>query len=274
MLGNVLRAFSVWSILCLCRLAVLQGQVQPRHPGALVTDRPDQTESASIVPAGFLQLEAGWTWDHELDGEAPVRVHTVPALLARAGVSQRLEVRFGFSGFRSVSTEGQVPRTSGLGDMELGLKYRLLDGGSWIPEFAFITHVSIPTGAEGLSSERAAPSVLLALASALSERVSLGYNLGSVWSTVEDGSGRRIGLMDLIYTATVGISLADRLGAFLEFFGAFAVDEGRADSHSLDGGFTYRFSDNFQLDGSAGLGLNRAASDWFVGAGIAVRLPR
>lgn len=36
--------------------ATLAGQ----DPGSLVTDRPDQTESAEAVPSGFVQLELGW----------------------------------------------------------------------------------------------------------------------------------------------------------------------------------------------------------------------
>ncbi|GIW52219.1 MAG: hypothetical protein KatS3mg081_1574 [Gemmatimonadales bacterium] len=239
-----------------------------------MTDRPDQTESTGIVPVAFVQLEAGWSWAHELDGGARVSTHTVPGLLVRVGILERLEVRVGFSGFQSVHTEGQSPGTSGLGDMELGFKYRLWDGHAAIPEMAVVGHLSIPTGAEGLSSERADPSLVLAFSNAISQRISLGYNLGSGWTTVDDGSGRRTALVDVIYTVALGISLNRALGIFVESFGIFGVEEGSADSHSLDGGFTYRFSDNFQLDASAGVGLNRAASDWFVGAGMAVRLPR
>ncbi len=271
---GIFRTLPAASILCLCRLAVLAGQLPPRDPGPLVTDRPDQTESTSIVPRGLVQLEAGWAWEHELDGGARVRIHTVPGLLVRLGIWERLEGRLGFTGFRSVSTEGQRASTSGLGDMELGFKYRLGGGGSWVPELALITQVSIPTGTEGLSSERPDPSVLLAFTNVLSERVSVGYNLGSVWSSVDDGGGSRTAQMDVIYTVTLGFSVAERIAVFLESFGAFGVEEERADSHSLDGGFTYQLASNLQLDVSGGLGLNRAASDWFVGAGVAVRMPR
>jgi hypothetical protein len=254
-------------------LAELPGQIRQEGPPPLVTDRPDQTESTSIVPSGLVQLEAGWSWVHEVDGGVRARTHSMPGLV-RVGILERLEGRLGFEGFQSVARDGRPVSSSGLGDSELGFKYRLWDGGLWIPELALIVQVSIPTGSEGFSSERADPGVLLAFSNAISERLSLGYNLGSVWSSVDDGGGRRTALVDVIYTVALGISLTGRLGMFVESFGSVGVQKGAADSHSLDGGFTYRLADNLQLDVSAGLGLNRAASDWFAGAGVAVRLPR
>jgi hypothetical protein len=80
--------------------------------------------------------------------------------------------------------------------------------------------------------------------------------------------------VELIYTVALGISLNAALGIFVESFGMFGLKAGSADSHPLDVGFAYRLGDNFQLDASAGLGLNPAASDWFLGAGVALRLPR
>ena len=38
-----------------------------------------------------------------------------------------------------------------------------------------------------------------------------------------------------------------------------------------DGGFTFLVNNNFQLDVRAGVGLNEAADDYFVGTGFAVR---
>ena len=41
--------------------------------------------------------------------------------------------------------------------------------------------------------------------------------------------------------------------------------------HYFDGGFTYRVSNNLQLDVRGGVGLNEAAADYFTGAGAVVR---
>lgn len=247
---------------------------QAAGPGPLVTDRPDQTESTNIIAVGFVQLEAGWTLDHERAGGLTVRTHAVPGMLARVGLTDRLEGRLGFAGFQTTDTEGLGTTTSGLGDMELGFKYRLLDGSGGVPTIALIGAVSVPTGEQGVSSERLDPGVLVVFANELSERVSLGYNLGTAWSSVDDGAGGRTALMDLIYTVSIGVGLTDRFAMFAESFGAIAVSDRSEQTHAFDGGFTYQLTDAFQVDVSTGVGLNAAASDWFVGAGIAVRLPR
>ena len=42
----------------------------------------------------------------------------------------------------------------------------------------------------------------------------------------------------------------------------------------IEGGFTFLVNEDLQLDVSAGAGLNDAAPDFFVAAGVAWRLPR
>ncbi|MBI2403048.1 MAG: transporter [Gemmatimonadetes bacterium] len=57
-----------------------------------------------------------------------------------------------------------------------------------------------------------------------------------------------------------------------ETFGSLPAGDGDA-GHHVDGGFTFLVRDNLQLDLSFGRGI-AGASDWFVGAGVSVRLPR
>ena len=73
---------------------------------------------------------------------------------------------------------------------------------------------------------------------------------------------------------TTGISLTDKLGMYLESFGIFPSGAKAPDAgpeYYADGGFTYRITNNFQLDIRAGVGLNRHADDFFAGSGFAVR---
>ena len=82
----------------------------------LVTDRPDQTESATVVQRGRLQVETGYLFarDGDVDGYA------VPGTLFRLGLGGRLELRLGHAGI--VGGAGR----SGAGDSELGAKINLL----------------------------------------------------------------------------------------------------------------------------------------------------
>jgi len=76
------------------------------------------------------------------------------------------------------------------------------------------------------------------------------------------------------YSAVLGIGASDRLGLFVELFGAFGLRDDRPAAHALDGGLTVLLRDGLQLDASAGVGLDDDAREWFVASGLSVRIPR
>ena len=78
----------------------------------------------------------------------------------------------------------------------------------------------------------------------------------------------------LNYTATTGIGLTQRMGMFLELFGDVPLNAPGPPRHYADGGVTFLLRENVQLDIAGGAGLNAAAADWFIGAGISVRFSR
>lgn len=273
------------SIIGAC-LALMASAAVAQEPGAIVTDRPDQTESAQSVSRGLFQLEVGWTYALEREGGVELRSHAIPATLLRIGLGSGLEARVGFAGWIARSEEGTDPASDplpgsspgdspdGAGDVDLGLKWELLAPDDAGTRVALLGGVTLPTGRDGIGSERADPTLRLAVSNDLSDRVSLGYNVGVQWETVTSGPPALDTQADLLYTVALGFGLADRVGAFVESFGFLGLADGRPDRHSIDGGFTVLLNDALQLDTSAGLGLNAAADDWFVAAGASVRFPR
>lgn len=247
-----------------------------RSPGPVVTDRPDQTESSTVMAPGFVQFEAGWTFAQDDEDGIRVRSHAVPETLVRIGVTRRIEARIGFAGWRSdeVRTAGGITTARGLGDIDLGFKYQLADGNGARPEIALIGAVTVPTGEARFGSERVDPMVRLTFANELSERASVGYNIGLSWTTMTGAAGQTETIGDLLYTLVFGFGLTERIGTFAESFGMLALSDAGASQHSLDGGFTFLLRDNLQFDLSGGIALNAAADDWFVGAGATVRVPR
>ncbi|HSL81901.1 MAG TPA: transporter, partial [Thermoanaerobaculia bacterium] len=161
----------------------------------------------------------------------------------------------------------------GAGDAELGAKVRLRGEAGPLPEAALLVGVSLPLGDDDVSSDRYDPSMRLAFAHTLSERLGLGYNLGVEWSSEPGDEGVRETFSRLVYTVALGSAVTDRMGAFVELFGAEPIDAPAGSEVSLDGGFTYLLRPNLQLDLSAGAGLTDHAPDWFVGAGVSFRLP-
>lgn len=247
----------------------------------LVTDRPDQTESAAIVEPGAAQFELGWMLRQDETFDFRTREHALLGALARIGLTERLEARVGFAGW--MAQDNQPPTgpsfdRSGIGDLDVGFKYKVAEGGTRRPEMAVIGTVALPTGETPFQRLRADPAVRLAFANELSDRVGVGYNVGLEWNTdcdpnVADACSEKT-FTDALYTVAFGFALAERVGAFLEGFGTIPLDIGGGTAHSLDGGFTFLARDNVQLDVSGGVGLNDGADDWFLGAGVAVRIPR
>ncbi len=227
----------------------------------LVTDRPDRTESATVVPRGLLQVETGYQFTRE----GGVDSFAAPGTLFRIGLGGRTELRLGHAGV--VGAEGR----RGAGDSEVGAKVNLLRADGRRPELAIVGGLSLPTGDSRFSSDGADPSFLVAVAHELAPRLALGYNAGAAWASSPDAPGRDA---FVVYSLALGIGVTERLGAFVEVFGDRQVAAEVATSVSADGGLTLLLTDVLQLDVAVGRGLRGPADDLFVGAGLSFRLPR
>ena len=85
------------------------------------TERPNKTNSATVMQPWGLQLEAGLR-DSEKGG-------TDAAILIRAGISENFELRLGWFGAR------ENPNIS------IGTKIELLDETSWLPQTGLIIDI-------------------------------------------------------------------------------------------------------------------------------------
>ena len=257
-----MRQYRVVRAVLFVLVAPLGTGIASAQSAELVTDRPDQTESATVVPRGLVQVETGYlfTRDSGMDSYA------VPGTLARIGLGGRTELRIGHAGL--VGGDGR----RGAGDSELGAKINLIaraDG--WRPELALLGGLSLPTGDHGFSSDGVDPSFLVAFAHELRPGLSLGYNGGAAW---ESSAARPDRDVFLVYSVALGVRLTDRLGTFLEFFGDRQVTGPLATRASMDGGLTFLLTDIVQWDVYVGSGLRGPTGDLFAGTGLSVRLPR
>ena len=249
------------TLLAVPALLLALGTASAQTPD-LVTDRPDQTESAAAVPRGLVQVETGYLFSRD-DG---VDTFEAPGTLVRIGLGSRAELRIGHAGVMGAAGH------RGAGDSEFGAKVNLIaasDG--WTPELAIIGGLSLPTGDAPFSSGGADPSFLMAFAHELSPRLSVGYNVGAAWESSPDQPDREAALL---YTLVLGIGVTDRLGAFVEVFGNRRTTGHAATDFSVDGGLTFLLTDTMQFDLYAGRGLHGPATDVFVGTGLSFRLPR
>jgi hypothetical protein len=238
----------------------------------LITDRPDQTESAVTVAPGQVQIEAGALFEsHERESITTERLE-IPGTLLRIGLVQKLELRIAWTGWIDEEIHGANVRArdDGPGDAGLGIKLKLREESGRAPETALLLGANLPTGHRAFTSDRLDPEIRVALSHTLSDRIGLGYNVGL---TFEEGAGGSGTVTTALYTLASGFTLSDRWGAFVELFGYIPASAAGKPATLVDGGFTRLLTETLQLDVAGGVGLSDSAIDWFAGIGISVRLP-
>ncbi len=243
------------------------------EPKPIETDRPDFTEASSTVGRGRIQLEAGYTFIRDRADGVSTHSHSYPEILLRIGMfADWFELRVGQNFGIEPTNEGGIRHNEHRADdLYLGTKLALTEQKKALPEMALILQMTVPSGEKDSSANRVLP----------------GVNFLYGWDVIEDclsfaGSTQanrsvddsRHSYVEAAQSLTVGYSLTKKLGAYTEWFALFptgAVAPDFGPQHYFDGGFTYKVTDNFQLDIRAGVGLNRHAEDFFIGSGFAVR---
>jgi hypothetical protein len=242
--------------------------VEAPEPDVIVTDRPDFTEASSTVGRGRIQLEAGYTYFRDRSGGITTYVHSYPEALFRIGMfAEWFELRVG-QNFSSAGSPGV--RDSGANDLYLGVKLGLTEQHRFLPETALILQTTVPTGADAFTSGKMLPGLNLLYGwDVIPDRISCGGS--SQANAAIDDAGRSF--TQLAQSLTVGYTITPKLGAYTECFAFFphGATLGGGPEYYFDGGFTYKVTNNFQLDVRGGVGLNRNATDYFTGAGFAYR---
>jgi len=221
------------------------------------TDRPDQTECPFITPVKFVQIETGFMYEEPSKSESSV---THPSILWKYGVNDRLEFRL-ITELETAKLPGG--KVSGLNPVTVGFKTNLAQERGILPMISFIGHLTIPDLAgKDMKATYYAPAFRFTMQHTLSDKVSLGYNLGAEW----DGESPE---PTFIYTLTSGFALSEKFGSFIELYG-FAPQKGKAD-HRFDAGLTYLINSNVMVDLSGGVGLTPNALDYFISTGFSFR---
>ena len=214
------------------------------------------------MPKNKFQIENGFNYRSDNEGLG-VDIVDLQSLW-RYGLLDNFEIRMTL-GYRSLKQKtGNAQSFTGIVPVTIGSKIAITEENGLIPEVAFIGQLSLPyVGEELFTPEDVEPSFRFSFTHTLSEKLTLGYNLGMEWVRAEESG---------IYSVVLGIGVTEKLGLFVEQFGQLLGDFDL--ETGVDAGLTYLLSNNFQLDLSGGLGVSRNADDLFVGAGFSWRLPQ
>ena len=231
--------------------------------GALITDRPDATESPSTIPVGYVQVETGAFYESFENNTIKNETYTYNTTLVRLGLLDNLELRIGwdfteskFSGFDNV--------LSGFNPLLLGAKIAISEEKGCMPEIGFLGHIYLPfTAGNDYKLETTGVDFRFSFAHTLSENSSLSYNLGAQWG---DDSLEAA----YVYTLSYGYSITQKFGAYVELYGD--LPENNKANHLWDAGFTYLLSNNVQLDATMGSSITKG-QDVLLSGGISFRIP-
>lgn len=274
-------------IILLITFLLISVSIYAQEIPPISTDRPDQTESPDIVPFKYIQFETGFSYEEfsyniDLSGlvdppgvyKASLSTFTTPDLLVRYGLENSFELRFGASINTQRSSLSPMPpnvqlspNSTDFGPIMIGGKLKLGDEKELLPAASLLVEVEMPALTMKSSDSYFNPSVKLCLSNELNRVLDLSYNLGI--QVDNEGSGAQT---TGIYTVSLGVSLSNRVGMFTEIYG-FIPFSGGDTYHYVDAGFTYLVNSNTQLDISGGYDLRDHITDYFIGAGVSLRLP-
>jgi hypothetical protein len=234
----------------------------------LITDRPDQTESSATVPRKSLQIETGVVFENYSNGSSSIKNWGLGTTLFRYGLLENLELRLGTSYQVSTLKNDFASADSvqqGMGPVSAGMKvYITQEKGFW-PEVAILADLTInQLAALDFRPTYNYSTLKIAASHTLNNRFGLGYNLGYAYNGTNPKGY-------FIYSIALGMSISERLGAYLESYGNF--DPGAIPRHRFDGGFTYLISQNMQIDIAGGFGPKDTATMIYGSVGFSWRIP-
>jgi hypothetical protein len=249
----------MWTGVASAVAAYGQGQPLGKEP-EIVTDRPDITESAIVVPKGSLQMENGLTWTND-HGQ---RMLDLSETLVRLGITDRTELRIVVPNYLGGLT-ARAPE-SGFGDVGVGMKQQLgpLPAGF---DLSVIVALSLPTGAARISSHGFDPSIKFPWAKDLKDGWSIGGMLSLFWYTQD---GKR----NLTWEPTIYLEkqITKPWDVFAEYGGDFAQLGGSRELAHF--GTAYKITPKNQVDLHFGFGLSRATPGQFFAVGYSFRIDK
>jgi hypothetical protein len=225
------------------------------------TDRPDQTESAAIVPKNYFQAEIGFNKENTFGRNYDI-IH--PTALLKYGLN-KFELRLE-TVCRS-SYEHFIPNpkwTTGFDPIEIGFKASLAEEKKMTPSTSFIVHVGVPAlSSKAFRSDHLAPSFRLLLQKGFTDFLGVGSNLGAEW----DGFSS---IPIWLYTFSPGFNIGEKWYAYIEVFGFIQKNE--LPQHNIDGGIAYYISKDVKIDVSSGCGISKASPKNYLAVGVSFRV--
>lgn len=178
--------------------------------------------------------------------------HRRPACPAnlKVGLLNDVDLRFVFA--PSVAADDGMSTSRGFGDLQLRLKINLWANDGGATAFAFMPFITIPTGADGISSDHVEGGLIFPFAMKLTDCFGLGLmgETDVVYDEQDDGYDT-----ELLGTGVLGLEVSNELGLYVEGIAIASTDSDVDFRGILGAGVTYSITDDVVLDAGVNLGL-------------------
>ncbi len=176
---------------------------------------------AHTVAPGYVEIETGFQGDNI----GSIRTWAAPTVV-KVGVSSHLQLNIAFPLYFS----SDARTNSGLGDITLGVKWRVLDDDALLGDFAVLPAIKFPTASKNLGSGDPDAGVTLISSREVS---GVAIDLNATYARNSVGTSNSYG--SALWTASFGIPVQGRLAWVAEVFGMPGLDGSRPSTGFLTG---------------------------------------
>ena len=190
----------------------LGAQEEP-DPRAVQPERPTVATHAHTVAPGYFEIESGVEGDRVSSG---TRAWVAPSVL-KVGLTRHTQLNVSSAAYTSGA--GQ---SSGVGDVTLGLKWRLLDNHPLLGDFALLPTVKLANGSATAGTGTGTRDLGLTVIASY-EIGSVAMDLNATYTRVGAGDGAPA-TDAALWTASFGAPVAGSVSWVAELFGTPTID--------------------------------------------------
>lgn len=221
-----MKKISLLSLLYLCSFSATAGQ--------FLTDEPEPTDLYKTA----YEISGTWVHAHNSPDEKAANIEI------KYGLFKETEI-FVALGYEHVSSDEDIPALHGIGDAELGIKYRFVKAVDGLPSIAIAPTIGLPTGHDEMSNHHAWYEIPLWIEKEW-DGWSTSGGFGYVINSADDAR-------DFFFAGwKVQHDFTEKLNLGLELFYQGEDSEDNQDLTLLNFGGSYKLCRNLNLDFSVG----------------------
>lgn len=243
----------------------------------LNADRPTKITGPFTVDAGRVQIESDFlSYTHSNDGAGGTRYFTTLDPEFKLGVTNWMDIELNVFGYNQFTTHDNATGAltangHGFGDMFIKTKINLVGNDTGDFALALLPYVKAPTATPAIGNRRVEGGLLIP-----AQLKAPGDFVLQVMTEVDalkrmNDSKRYANFINIVALSHDLAPISKDLTVSVEFFSDVGTDPATKPVYTFDLGLAYLVDKSFQIDGGANFGLNKAAPNLTLYAGVAKR---